>query len=452
MLSARHLCVAGLLALMEVIAGFAVLLGSGVLSRAGFSDSSFWLFLGVELIAAVLAAAARSLSRFTRLTQLIVLIGGILVVGLLDFAGPHSPTHLAVATLLLGLAYVRGVGQVTEAQEYEDVQLRFGIDLAALFAGLSWALLRGALHQQTIWQPLAVAGVGYLIVGLLTLGVARSESGPRGAHFFALVAVLAQLGLVVLASLLALALFTRDLAGGLGALLSPIGNLIEDILLEIVQILFVPLTAMENFLRSHVSHSHAHLPGRFARQARERHVHQVAGGSNIPLEAIGIVAGAAALLALAFLVWRKAARRRTEPDVGQVEDERTATPLHLVWARLLAWLRALLGRGVKTPLVMAATLRRVLGPSYPSDPVRGLYARLLYRSEKAGLSRGPQTTPDEFERLLAGRWPDASTDFAVLTNAYTLRRYAGVDFDSTDIERLRATWKRLRTIMRNGAA
>jgi hypothetical protein len=91
---------------------------------------------------------------------------------------------------------------------------------------------------------------------------------------------------------------------------------------------------------------------------------------------------------------------------------------------------------------------RIAGPSYPSDPVRRVYAQVLYRAAINGLSRHPATTPLEFQRQLSSQWPDGALAFAAVTEAYIRRRYGEMTSGPDEITTLREHWHHLRTVMR----
>jgi hypothetical protein len=120
-----------------------------------------------------------------------------------------------------------------------------------------------------------------------------------------------------------------------------------------------------------------------------------------------------------------------------------------LWEMLRAWLRALLGKshGAAREAVRV-TRHRILGPQYPPDPVRRLYAQMLRRAQAAGVPRPPFSTPGEFQLSMATRWPAGSADFAALTEAYVLRRYGEVSFDDRQVQELTERWHRLRSVMR----
>jgi hypothetical protein len=94
------------------------------------------------------------------------------------------------------------------------------------------------------------------------------------------------------------------------------------------------------------------------------------------------------------------------------------------------------------------TRRRVLGPSYPTDPIRRVYAQVLHRAARNGLTRPQSTTPWEFELHLQRRWPEGGQAFSAITQAYVRRRYAEESLTEDDIRRLREHWQQLRRVMR----
>jgi hypothetical protein len=110
--------------------------------------------------------------------------------------------------------------------------------------------------------------------------------------------------------------------------------------------------------------------------------------------------------------------------------------------------RELLSQGARGAEQIMQATRRFLGPSYPSDPVRRIYAQLLRRAEARGLPRPLDATPWEFERLLVARWPEGSQDFAAVTLAYVHRRYGRSLVAGRELDDLQRRGKRLRGLMR----
>jgi hypothetical protein len=116
---------------------------------------------------------------------------------------------------------------------------------------------------------------------------------------------------------------------------------------------------------------------------------------------------------------------------------------------LLAWFRGLFRGTAQAAVQTVRQVRsRIAGPSYPSDPVRRVYAQILYRAAVNGLTRPPGATPLEFQRALSYEWPEGAGDFAAVTEAYIRRRYGEIALGQEEVAVLRQHWQHLRTIMR----
>lgn len=83
----------------------------------------------------------------------------------------------------------------------------------------------------------------------------------------------------------------------------------------------------------------------------------------------------------------------------------------------------------------------------PRDKVRYFYLSTLQRSAQQGLQRPPASTPLEFERLLAERLPEASTELHGLTAAFIEARYSAHSITQEDVSGVQAAWRRVKRLL-----
>lgn len=437
---------------MELLAGFSVIVGSGLLDATSIQYGMFWLLLvsGVVGMAVALLIAASGLSE--RRSRAALLLGGAATALVLSLPVSRGNVSVLAAFLLLTLAYWRGSSVTEEPPVYEEVQRRFGYGFGVLFLGILWVIARGIIFQHAIWQMLAVVGISYTLSTMVALGMARLEQiREPGATQAVILALAAQLGFLVVVSFATLELFSIDIAGWLGNLAQPA----SQVLGRIVAAGLTPFVAVALWLIDLV-HPHTHAIHHLQRIApgvaphgngKRLHAHP----SQSVWYTIGGIAFVLAILVLiGVLIWRTLPhlphRRYSR---GYREERRWLWSPATVWSLLLAWLQALLGLGRSaTTEVVQTARRRVLGPEYPADPVRRIYAQLLHRASSAGLSRPPFTTPQEFQVTLARAWPAASADFAAVTEAYVRRRYGEVAFHREEVLDLRRRWRQASAVMR----
>jgi hypothetical protein len=57
-------------------------------------------------------------------------------------------------------------------------------------------------------------------------------------------------------------------------------------------------------------------------------------------------------------------------------------------------------------------------------------------------------TPREFAPYLSSRWVEGADEVQILTDAYTMHRYAGASLPPEHVNRVEAAWQRLRRVIR----
>jgi len=442
-----------LLLLMEMLAGMSLLAGTNLIQFTGPGFASFWLLLPVALLAAAvgLAVAGLQLSpRWERTT--------ILSVAVVASVGPSLVTSRrateAVATvIILGLAFWRGLVIVEETRDHQDVQRHFASGFAVYVLGLLFLASRGDINQPTIWHVVALSGLGFLLIAMVALSLARLEhTREPGAGRSVLLVGAIQLGFLVLVGFLALQLFAFDLAGGIGRLTQPFFDGLGRAAFVLVTFIAEPLQHLFLLL-------HPHNPHISARPATARPPLNNPGGKRLkgtkhhdPTNGVVVIVIVALLLAgVLALIWRALSRRQhtAERSPAYRQERQWLLSPMAVLQLCLTWLRSLLRGGAQLAGEAArATQRRVRGPSYPEDPIRRAYAQLLHQSASTGLPRPTAMTPQVFEKRLGEQWPDGAPDLAALTTAYVERRYGDREFTNERISVVNQQWQRLRALMR----
>jgi len=451
--SPRDFVLLVLLLLMEMLAGMSLLIGTNLIQFTGPGFASFWLLLPVALLAAVvgLVLASRQLSpRWERTAILSVAVAASVGPSLVT---SRRATEAVATVIILGLAFWRGLVIVEETRDHQDVQRHFASGFAVYILGLLFLASRGDINTPTIWHVVALSGLGFLLIAMVALSVARLEhTREPGAGRSVLLVGAIQMGFLVLVGFLALQLFAFDLAGGVGHLTQPFFDGLGRAAFVLVTLIAEPLQHLFQLL-------HPHNPHISGRPATTRPPLNNPGGKRLkgtkrhdPTNGVVVVVIAALILAgILALIWRALPRRqhtiRITPAYRQ-ERQWLLSPLALLQL-LLTWLRSLLKGGAQLAGEAArATQRRVRGPSYPEDPIRRAYAQLLHQSASTGLPRPTAMTPQVFEKRLGEQWPDGRLDLAALTASYVERRYGDRELTDERISLVNQQWQRLRALMR----
>ncbi|MBV9898047.1 MAG: DUF4129 domain-containing protein, partial [Chloroflexi bacterium] len=148
-----------------------------------------------------------------------------------------------------------------------------------------------------------------------------------------------------------------------------------------------------------------------------------------------------------LLVARGLARwRPSSADADATNEERESLlGAREAWARLLGWLRRLLGRDAVVPIPAQSTAPAEVQPPRPRTGVRELYAQLLQRGEWAGAQRAVATTPLEHETALR-RTLEPDHVVTELTTAYVRVRYGDEQVDDGDVAELAEELERVQPI------
>jgi hypothetical protein len=81
------------------------------------------------------------------------------------------------------------------------------------------------------------------------------------------------------------------------------------------------------------------------------------------------------------------------------------------------------------------------------DPRRQIYffyLAMVRRGAEQGLTRKPSQTPSEYAAALGRALPESGEDIESITEAFVQARYSRRHVDSNMIERVKATWGRIR--------
>lgn len=454
MLRPRELIVTVAVAAMEAMALLPIMVGIGFVATEDsvFQPAALFLLAAAAGVAASLGG--RLYGRIRWLGRLLLVLGALLAVLLPAWLTTDTTGGTISLVLALGVVYWRGVAAVLAEPEAEDVVYRFTTGLGAFVAGCVVATARGMMFEPRTASVLTLAGVAFVLAALIGLAASslRRSLGGGGVEtsiaaltlFFGAVAAMAAGGYL---------LVTSHIGGAIATALSPVWDAVVYGIAATLTFILSPLFAL-------IQRTHFRLPrmpvmktpntlGHRIPTPQPRPGHHVFISHSTDAILAAIVIGVAVLL-LGFIIWRTASAlgTRRAPEKER-EDETVEWSLGAIWHGILGWIQGLFrGTARATVATVQRVRQRIGGPSYPSDPVRRVYAQVLYRAAVNGLARPAATTPLEFERELTYRWPDGAPDFAAVTEAYIRRRYGEVAPEGDEIASLKERWQRLRTIMR----
>jgi len=438
---------------MELLSGYGLLVAFGLLRATSVGYIFFWLLLPVGFAGAAVTVTLGSSPWPETITRAgLLATGAVVSLGTASLISSGRSSFLT-ATLLLGLAYWRGIVVTVDQPSYDEVRRRFGYGFGLLFLGIIWVIVWGSTMHPSGWQALALAGIAYTIVGMIALAASRFD--PEGGVQAALSVATwtgAQLLILLVLALTSLQVFSLDIVGSVARALQPLASLFGRVMGPVAKVLLAPLFSLLDWIRRH---NEGRPPGsRSRRPSPQPHSHQVhhalTHAAVSPLLLLVQITLVSLLLAgLIYILWRfmPRASRRSRTHATAQKRRRLTTPSGW-WRLVLLWLRGAMSQGAQTARANAARLREsVLGPAYPDDPVRRAYAKVLRRAGAQGLQRSGSATPFEFQRQLEEYWPSGADDFATLTQAYMSRRYGEVLGAGEDDRNAEACAKRLRAVM-----
>lgn len=434
---------------MELLPGFALLVGTSLFDATAWGYGLFWLIVLVAVVGAIAGPLIIQSRRSPRWHRAAMVLAGSVVAGVPAVVSANGMVTFLVSFILLAIAFWRGVAVSAEAPSHDEVQRRFAYGFGILFFGILWVVARGIIGERQVWQMLAEAGIAFVVVAMLALVMARvAQVREPGAGAAIALAVLFQLGALLLLSFLALQLFALDLAGLAGHAMQPVFDAVGRDLTGLLGYITDPVDRFIQLIRPHAK-SGAHVtpptpPANDFHGKRPKYHPPL----HSPLVAIAAVLFMLALAAaIGYAVWRTVPRSRSRPAVERPyrEERRSLMSLSAWWRTMLSSVRAFLRRRTQAAgSALAARGRRLWGPSYPEDPVRRIYAQLLRRSGALGLSLPTTSTPLEFLARLTERWPEGTREFDLITQAYMRRRYGEATPEPGEVTGLRANWQRLR--------
>jgi hypothetical protein len=442
-----------LLLLMELLPGFVLLVGTSLLDATTRGYALLWLLILVAVAGAALGLLVGRLRWRARSQRTALVVGGAIIVGVASFLAANNMVAFLASFILLGIGFWRGLVVTSEPPNHEEVQQRFAYGFAVLFFGILWVVARGIIDQRPIWQMLAEAGIAFVVVSMVALAMARvSSEREAGAGGAIALAVLVQLGGLLLLSFLGLQLFALDLAGSIGHAVQPFFDALGRDLYGLLGYIADPVDRFVQLIRPHAKPAASLTPP--SPPADDFHgkrpkYHPPVHSPVVIILSLLILAALAA--GIGYAIWRVVPRVRPRAAVkrGYVEERRSLVSLSSVWHLVLAALRILFGKGTHAAHgAFSATRRRVWGPAYPSDPVRRTYAQVLWRSKAVGLGMPSTATPLEIRSRLADRWPEGAPEFELVTAAYMRRRYGDITPGEEELSSLRTGWQRLRHIIK----
>jgi hypothetical protein len=454
MLSPRSAALYLLLLSMELLAAFIVAVGFSLFSLTNLGYALFWLACGVAFLALVTALATRLDVLPPRGERTLVVGAGLVAIALIIWRTAPDFVSGVGTGVLLALAYWRGISVTQEPPGVYEVQRRFGTGFQTIFVGIVGLVGRGIFSNHFTWQFVAVAGLGYVVVSLVALSMARIEERREpGALPAIILAVSAQLFIVCAIGIIALQVFSVDLAGWVGNHTQGVVDAIGATVFNALAPLGPWFDRLLSFFQPHgnPNQHRVSIPLPEDQLPLKRPKTKKYHSPNDTLYAIvGLVVVGSIFTTLIVAVWRTYHR----PDI-LVRNARTFTERRtslLTFRALRALLSRLLRRGGRAAVATVAAVRRaVFARPLPDDPIRRRYTQFLRRAAAAGSVRAPEVTPREFAVVLERRPGTRVDDVEILTDAYVARRYGGQAATPEEIQRVDAAWTRLRASLQPAA-
>ena len=100
------------------------------------------------------------------------------------------------------------------------------------------------------------------------------------------------------------------------------------------------------------------------------------------------------------------------------------------------------------PAKKSRRVRRFLLGLDAAAQIRELYRRLIEEAAKRHAHRRPSQTPSEYQRVLASRWPDQSSQITQMTEGFLKARYTRSDIPRSEAGAIKQIYRRLRTSIR----
>ena len=85
---------------------------------------------------------------------------------------------------------------------------------------------------------------------------------------------------------------------------------------------------------------------------------------------------------------------------------------------------------------------------YTAASIRRIYAQMIATAGRRGYPRSISETPLEFLSTLVDAWPDLELDMRAVTDAYIRVHYGELPETQTELEAIRAAWKRVQSAAR----
>ena len=365
---------------------------------------------------------------------------------------------LPVLGFALGLyLWWRGVRLGSQTPGFTEVEgaFRWGIGRLAVF-GLVMAISTRPSVLPAVEGATTPYVVGYFFVSLLTLSLGRLESLRTRTRVPSLNSQWLGVLIVVAASVVLLALLLGQLVSFdvLIVATRPLFDLLGTLLLLLLYAIVIPLSYVIEWLvylvLSLVSFNTNRPPPQPPQPSDIDNLLQRFFAETLPPEALVALKalGAALLVGIALLlVARGLARwRPSSADADATNEERDSLlGAREAWARLLGWLRRLLGRDAVVPIPAQSSAPAEVQPPRIRTGVRELYAQLLQRGESAGVQRAVATTPLEHETDLR-RTLEPDRVVTELTTAYVRVRYGDEQVDDRDVAELAEELERVQPI------
>lgn len=328
-----------LLVMMELLAGFALVLGSGVLGASSLQDGMFWVLLLAGLIGTAVALAASAAGLPPRWSRLVLLGSGLIATVLLALLVATGLVAFVAVLILLGVAFWRGIAVTGEPPVHAEVMRRFGFGFAVLFTGLILLIARGIIFQRSVWQLLVVLGFAYIVTAMVALGVARLEQVREpGATPAVILAIAAQLALLLLLGVAALQVFSWDITGLIGHALQVVIIALGQALVAAVSPLVSLAVGLLDLFRPHgqAAHHASIPPAERPPFGNGKRLHAPKPSTPLFVVVGGIMLAALLLGGIVTLIWRTLPHLpQPRRESGYREERRWLLSPDTLWLSLI---------------------------------------------------------------------------------------------------------------------
>ena len=393
--------------------------------------------------------------------------------GFWDIAwGNYAVDQLPALGSALGFGLVliwRGVTVGREPLNVDYLYRNFVIGIVGFVVlMLAWALTSNFHHGQNLFASVVPYVLSYFFVALMTLGVSNflslregSRTRPKAVDLFARRWLLVLLGVVLVVILVGAIIGSTVSFDLTGAVTRAAGVLGDWLLTAAKYVIGYPLGWLAtviywvaNWLINLFRGSARPMegqgdPGEVPDDLKQFNMDSLPPGLLLAIKWV-LVALAVALVVyiLARLITRY---WRGTQEKGFEEVHESLWSWTGFRADLKSFLKGMLRRRGEGRVAPAPPIACTIEGEEQYLDIRELYRGLLWEGEQVGHPKAKSQTPYEYQRALAGFFPDEHEDLAEITGTYVENRYGHVPVGSALGQRLMRVWLKLRAALRLSA-